>query len=93
MKLSELARRCAEALEIEEAHQFGVDPGVNLVHPKGVKGRFPLHGRLLCVNSQEDRVYSVKVADALAFISRTLKANRRAVDASNAPPQEPKHAD
>lgn len=73
MKTSELLRACADA--IDNAEQFGIEPGVSLVCPKGL-GRFPMRGELLCVNNAEERVYRVRVTDALSYVSRTLKATR-----------------
>jgi hypothetical protein len=79
MKPSELVRRCAEAIEFAEKHALGLEPAFSLVWPKGSKGLFPIHGRLQCVNTDEDRVYAVTVADVLSYVSRMLKANRTAV--------------
>lgn len=75
MTHSELLRICATALELAEQHKF--EPGVQLVWPKGL-GRFPMRGELCCVNNAEERVYRVRVADALSYLSRTLKASRKA---------------
>jgi hypothetical protein len=69
MKLAELVRSCADRLDGEIP---GMEPAMQLVQPKGT-GRFPIHGRLLCVNTQEERVYYVTVADALAYVSKALK--------------------
>lgn len=83
MKPSELLRICADA--IDNAERFSIEPGVQLVWPKGL-GRFPMRGELCCVNNAEERVYRVRVADALAYLSRTLKAARFS------PPPAPKPA-
>ena len=73
MTTSELLRACADAIDFVEKHKLSFEAGLTLVWPKG-KGRFPMHGELLCVNNAEERVYRVRVADALAYASRTLKA-------------------
>jgi len=71
MTLSEMVRACAAAMEAAE--EFKIDPGLTLVWPKGL-GRFPMHGELMCVNASEERVYRVRVADALFYVSKILKA-------------------
>lgn len=71
MKPSELLRSCADC--IDRSEEFKIEPALSLAWPKG-SGRFPMHGELLCVNASEERVYRVRVADALTYLSRTLKA-------------------
>ena len=73
MKAAELLRACADAMELVEKHDLGFEPCLSLVWPKGSKGRFPLYGELQCVNASEDKVYRVKVAHVLTYVSRQLK--------------------
>lgn len=77
MNSSELLRACADAIDLVNKHDLGFEPAVQLVWPKGSKGRFPMHGELCCVNAAEERVYRVRVADALSYVSKLLKAQRK----------------